>query len=84
MPDIDKNKLFEAVEGSTGGKIDKNKINKAINSGDISQLLGALPESDRQKINNAISDKNALKKALGSAEAKQILNAFLKGGKKNG
>lgn len=84
MADIDKQKLFEAIEGSSGGKIDKEKLKQAVKSGDATSLLGYLSESDRQKINRALADKSNLEKILNSKEAKQLLNSLIKGGKNNG
>lgn len=84
MPDIDKQKLFNAIDGSSMGKIDRQKLKDSIKNGDATSLLNSLPEADRQKINQVLSDKSSLEKILNSKEAKNLLGSFLKGGNNNG
>ena len=76
---INKDKLINSVIASSGGKIDKSSIDSAKN-GDLSGLMSALSEEDRQKLNNALKGDN-LKKLLSGEDAKAIINKMLGGEK---
>lgn len=81
---IDKQKLLRALLASSGGKLNPNAINDAVNSNDTGTLLNSLSAEDRQKINRVMSDKKSLEQTLKSPEAQVILKSILKGGGKNG
>lgn len=81
---IDKQKLLKALLASSGGKINPNAINGAVNNNDTGTLLNSLSAEDRQKINRVMSDKKSLEQTLKSPEAQVILKSILKGGGKNG
>lgn len=76
---INKEKLINSVIASSGGKIDKSSIDSAKN-GDLSGLMAALSEEDRQKLNNALKGDN-LKKLLSGEDTKAIINKMLGGEK---
>ena len=76
---INKDKLINSVISSSGGKIDKSSIESA-QKGDLSGLMSALTEEDRQKLNNALKGDN-LKKMLSGNDAKAIINKMLGGEK---
>ena len=80
MQHSDKNKLYDAIISSSGGKIDKNMVENAKN-GDLSGVLSSLPEEDAKKLKEALSDKEKTKQLLSSDAAKALINMFL-GGKK--
>ena len=65
---IDKQKLMEALLSSSGGKIDKNSVNSAVNGKNIAPLVNSLSSEDREKLNAAMSDKKSLEKALKSPQ----------------
>lgn len=81
---IDKQKLMEALLSWSGGKIDKNSVNSAVNGKNIAPLVNSLSSEDREKLNAAMSDKKSLEKALKSPQAQALLKSILKGGGKNG
>lgn len=81
---IDKQRLLKALLASSGGKLNPNAINDAVNSNDTGTLLNSLSAEDRQKINRVMSDKKSLEQTLKSPEAQVILKSILKGGGKNG
>ena len=47
---IDKQKLMEALLSSSGGKIDKNSVNGAVNGKNIAPLVNSLSSEDREKL----------------------------------
>lgn len=81
---IDKQKLMDAIISSSGGKIDRESLNGAVNRKDVSSLLGSLSPEDRKKLNSVLSNKENLAAALNSREARSLLKNFLKGGGQNG
>ena len=81
---IDKQKLFDALAASSGGKFDANKLNSMVGKRDVSSLLSALSEEDKRKLNAAMADKESLQQLLNSPQAKMLMNTFLKGPNKNG
>lgn len=81
---IDKQKLMDAIISSSGGKIDRESLNGAVNRKDVSSLLGSLSPEDRKKLNSVLSNKENLAAALNSSEARSLLKNFLKGGGQNG
>ena len=72
--------LFNNIIASSGGKIDQNKINSA-KKGDFSSLMSGLSSSDRQKINDALSDESKARQILSSPAAKQLLNKLFGSGR---
>ena len=48
---IDKQKLMEALLSSSGGRIDKNSVNDAVNGKHIAPLVNRLSSEDRGKLN---------------------------------
>lgn len=81
---IDKQKLLKALLASSGGKLNQNAINGAINNNDTGALLNSLSDEDRQKLNRVMSDKKSLEQTLNSPQAQAILKSILKGGGSNG
>ncbi len=78
MANIDKQKLLNAIASSYGGKVDEKKLGNAAQSGDVSALLGALPEEDRKKLLSALSDKKGLSALLSNEKTKSIIDSFSK------
>ncbi len=76
---IDKEKLIDSVISSSGGKID-NKAIESAKSGDMSGLISALNDEEKDKLNKALNSGN-IKKILSSDDAKMLLNKFFGGGK---
>ncbi len=81
---IDKKKLMDAVISSSGGKIDKETFQGAIEEKNIDPLLKNLSAEDKEKLKSVMSDKKSMEAVLNSPQAKALLKAFLKGGGKNG
>ena len=75
MNNIDKQKLINTILASSGGKLDKNSVEKAA-SGDASGILSSLNEQDRKKLSEALSDKEKAKQVLSSDAAKQLLKSL--------
>ncbi len=75
MNNIDKQKLINTILASSGGKLDKNSIEKAA-SGDASSILSSLNEQDRKKLSEALSDKEKAKQLLSSDAAKELLKSL--------
>ena len=76
MANIDKQKLLNAISASYGGRINEKKFGTAAQSGDVSALLGSLPEEDRKKLLNALSDKKSLSALLSNEKTKSIIDSF--------
>ena len=81
---IDKKKLMDAVISSSGGKIDKETLQGAVEGKTIAPLLKNLSAEDKEKLKSVMSDKKSMEAVLNSPQAKALLKAFLKGGGKNG
>ena len=82
MANIDKDKLLNELAKASGGKMDMEKIKKAAENEDVSSLVSALPENDKNKIMNILNDKDSLKALLKNPQVNDIINSFLgKGGK---
>ena len=64
-----------------GGKIDRDAIEKAKQSGDVSSLVNNLSCQDKEKLNSILNDKEQLEKVLKSPQAQLLLKMF---GGKNG
>ena len=80
MNNFEKQRLINSIIASSGGKIDKNKVD-AAQKGDFSSLLSSLSEADRNKINAALSDEGKARALLSSPAAQQLLNKLLGGEK---
>lgn len=76
------NQAFENIFKKSGGKIDRKTLEKAQKSGDATALVNSLSDSDKQKLNNILSDKEQLAQLLKSPQAQMLLKLF--GGDKNG
>ncbi len=72
------NKLNDILKNS-GGKIDRDAINKAVKNRDASSLVNNLSAEDKQKLNQLLSDKQALAEVLKSPKAQAIMKMFNKG-----
>ncbi len=70
-------KLTDAIIARSGGKINRQQLQDAVNRRDVSSLLAGLSPEDRQKINAALADKNRLQALLASDEVKSLLKNFL-------
>ncbi len=75
------NSVFENMVKSSGGKIDRETLEKAAASGDATNLVNSLSDKDKEKLNNILSDKEQLEKVLKSPQAQMLLKMF---GGKNG
>ena len=74
MPDnIKKEKLINTIITSSGGKMDKQSLEKAAN-GDIGGVMSGLGEDDKRKLMEALSDKEKTRQILSSDVARQLLN----------
>ncbi len=76
------NSVFENMVNSSGGKIDRETLEKATKSKDASILVKNLSNSDKQKLESILSDKEKLAEVLKSPQAKMLFKMF--GGGKNG
>lgn len=79
----DKNRLIEALIHSSGGKIDVNAANKAM-QGDMGDAISSLDEDSRKKFMDMISDKQKLDKLLSSDAAQRLRQILMGGENKNG
>lgn len=70
------NNLFENVLKSSGGKIDRETLQKATQNRDASELVKNLNDSDKQKLESILSDKEKLAKVLESPQAKMLFKMF--------
>lgn len=73
---LDKSKLLNLLKNSAGK--DGEKIANAVNTGDINSVLGALKDSDREKINNLLNNKEKMQEMLSSKAMSDILKNFKK------
>jgi len=73
---LDEEALKKASE-KTG--IDIEKIKKAANTGNVSDILSSLGSNDSKKIKKLLSDKDATLKLLSTPKAQQLLKKFLGG-----
>ena len=76
------NDEFNNILKQSGGKINRETLEKAKKSGDVSSLVNNLSSDDKQKLNNILNDKEQLEKVLKSPQAQMLLKLF--GGGKNG
>lgn len=77
-------KMMDAAVSSSGGKIDRDSISKAIDNKDAAPLLQKLSAADREKLARVMADKGSMEAILNSPQAKALLKTFLKGGGQNG
>lgn len=82
--DINRQKLIDALLASSGGKLNRDSINRAADCNDVSPLINSLSPADREKLNKVMSDKESMEKLLKSPQAQLILKSVLKGGKNDG
>ncbi len=73
---------IENIIKNSGGKIDRDTLEKATKSGDASALVNNLSAEDKEKLNNILNDKEQLAQVLKSPQAQMLLKLF--GGGKNG
>lgn len=78
--DINKSAI-DQILNSSGGKIDRDTLEKATKSGDAQSLVNSLSDKDKQKLNNILNDKKQLEQVLKSPQAQMLLKMF---GGKNG
>lgn len=76
----DQKNLFEKISNESGGKLDRQTLEKAAKSQNAGELVKNLSQQDKQKLENILSDKEQLKKVLESPEAKMLLKLFGKTG----
>ncbi len=76
----DQKNLFEKISNESGGKLDRQTLEKAAKSHNAGELVKNLSQQDKQKLENILSDKEQLKKVLESPEAKMLLKLFGKTG----
>ncbi len=82
--EINKKKLIDTVLSSSGGKLDKDALNNAINNQNADKLINSLSNSDKEKLSRLMSDKESMQNLLKSPQAQAIMKAFIKNGGKNG
>lgn len=75
---FDINKLSREIIKSSNGKITSADIEK-LKRGDMSALFGALSESDRKNLKNALNNKAVKDEILKSRQAQSIINNIKKG-----
>lgn len=80
---FDKKKLIENYLSASNGKIDRNAVKKAAQSGNADALIQSLSQEDKQKLNAVLNDKSAMEALLKSPQAAAIMK-MLSGGGKNG
>ena len=73
---------FDQIIKNSGGKIQRDDLEKIKKSGDASALVNNLSTEDKQKLNRILSDKSELEKVLKSPQAQMLLKLFGEG--KNG
>lgn len=76
------NNNIDNIINASGGKLDRNALEKVRQSGDASSLVNSLSTEDKQKLNDILNNKEQLEKVLKSPQAKMLLKLF--GGGKNG
>jgi hypothetical protein len=69
-------KILEDMLNASGGKIDRDTLEKATKTGDASALVGNLSQNDKEKLNQILSDKEELAKILNSPQAQMLLKMF--------
>ena len=79
----DNKNLFENIIKSSGGKFDSHTLKNVAKTGDTSSLVNNLSETDKQKLNEILSNKESLNKILSSPQAVALMK-MLKRGDKNG
>ena len=77
------NRLIETLMKSSGGKIDANAAQKAM-QGDVSGAINSLDDDSRRKFMNMISDKQKLQELLNSDAAQKLMKTLMGGENKNG
>ena len=82
--DINKQRLIDALLSSSGGKLNRDTINRAADSKDASSLINSLSSEDRERLNKVMSDKESMERLLKSPQAQLILKSVLKDGKNDG
>ena len=82
--DINKQRLIDALLSSSGGKLNRDTINRAADSKDASSLINSLSPEDRERLNKVMSDKESMEMLLKSPQAQLILKSVLKDGKNDG
>lgn len=80
---FDKEKILSAIQKESGGRIDSAALENA-QKGDLSKMMRALSQEDKQKLSQMLANKTALKELLSRPEAKDLLKNFMNGGKKHG
>ena len=73
---------MEELLKKAGGKIDREALERAKQTGDTSALLSGLSAQDKEKLATILNDKEQLKKVLASPQAQLLMKLF--GGGKNG
>lgn len=73
---------FDHIIKNSGGKIQREDLEKLKKSGDASALVNNLSTADKEKLNQILSDKSELEKVLRTPQAQMLLKLFGEG--KNG
>lgn len=68
--------MFENMINESGGKLDRQTLEKAAKTKDASQLVKNLSDSDKQKLESILSDKEKLAEVLKSPQAKMLFKMF--------
>lgn len=72
--------LMNEASKQSGAQIDQ--IKKAIETGNIKDMLNGLNPNDAKKVEKALSDKKTAEKLLSSPEAQKIINKLMGKNKK--
>lgn len=74
---IDRKKLMDTLSSLKLG----GTLGRAIESGNLENVLGALDASQAAQLKRTVSDRNELQKLLSSPQAQSIIKALQKDGK---
>lgn len=77
MQNIDPQKLTEALKSSGLGQNSKADIEKAVQSGDLSDFLGKLSPEQSARLQSVLSDKAATERLLSTPQAKALLKRLI-------
>lgn len=72
--------FFEKMINESGGKLNRETLEKAAKTQNAGELVKNLSQADKQKLESILSDKQKLAKVLESPEAKMLFKLFGKSG----
>lgn len=77
MNNIDPQKIKEILGSANIGENSKRDIEKAVDSGDLSQFLSKLSPEQSGKLQSILSDKAATERLLATPQAKMLLKMII-------